>query len=110
MSYLTGLLDKRITIYNRAESVETIYGRKGGDFVAGAEISAGVTWSKGAVALQHGSIEHYDTIMVRTRYRSDLIRESRIWFEGAMYAIDSFHADKRANTIQITAHELTGNV
>ena len=108
MSYSTGMINKRVTILTRGAAQDTDYGRVAGAWTRGATLWAAVDWSRGAKAMREGAMEAYDTIMVRCRWREDLTRESRLLYAGDVYEIESFHADKTANTIQLTAHELPG--
>lgn len=110
MGYNASMLDKRISILNRQTSEAGEFGRgsAGITYENVGSVWASVEFSKGIKALREGAIEAYDIIMVRTRYTSLLTRESRILYEGRTYFIESFHADKRANIIQITASEMVG--
>lgn len=107
MAYESGKLDKRVSILNRGASVDGAFGRVAGEYVEGATIWASVDWSRGVKSLREGAYDAYDVVMVRCRWRCDLTRESRLLYDGRTWQIDSFHADERANTIQITATELT---
>lgn len=106
MSYSSGMLDSKVEIHNRATYTDGDFGRVGGSYTKAAEMFANVTWTKGKKALNEGALEAYDYIMVRCRFTTTLTRESRLKYNGNMYQIESFHADKKANTIQITAVEL----
>ena len=55
--------------------------------------------------MRDGALDAYDTVMVRTRWRDDLTRNSCLGIDGVVYQIQSYHADYQANTIQITAIE-----
>ena len=64
MSYSTGMLNKRIQIYQRAEEQGSTFGKSGqpkyqllGDFWANE------TFSKGVKALHEGALDAYDTVM-----------------------------------------------
>lgn len=67
---------------------------------------ASVKWTKGMKAMQAGALDAYDTVMIRTRWSSELTRDKFIEHDGTMYQITSYHADKRANEIQIVAVEM----
>jgi len=103
--YSSGLLNKRITILIPGTITDGDYGRTSG---APTSITrwAAVDWVRGTKSLREGAVEAYDTIMVRMYYDSQITRECQLQIDGTKYKIQSFHADKQANTIQITATEL----
>jgi len=111
MAYSTSILRDRVTILTRKTATDGKFGRNSGGvkFEDGSTIWANVSWSKGVKAMREGALDAYDYILVRCRYTSELTRECRLKHEGRTYQIESFHADKHENTIQITAVELTGN-
>lgn len=111
MAYSTDILKNKCTILTRSEAVDGKFGRNsaGVTYTEGSTIWCSVTWTKGAKALREGALDAYDYIMVRCRYTSELTRECRVKVDGKVYDIQSFHADKQENTIQLTAIELTGN-
>ena len=107
MSYSTGMLNKRIQIYQRAEEQGSTFGKSGqpkyqllGDFWANE------TFSKGVKALHEGALDAYDTVMFRLRWHGCIDRWCLIWYEGKFYQIQSFNADRHENQIQITAVEM----
>lgn len=104
--YSSGLLKDRITIIIPGEITDTAYGREQADSATTIQRWAAVDWARGTKALREGAIDAYDTIMVRMYYDSQITRECKIQYNGTTYAIQSLHADKQANTIQITATEL----
>lgn len=108
MGYSSGILLDRITVLNRVGSSIDEYGAREGEFEESATIWASVQWAKGMKAMREGALDAYDTVMIRCRYTDKLTRSSRILHEGNTYVILSFHADKRGNTIQLTAQELSG--
>jgi hypothetical protein len=67
---------------------------------------ANVTWSKGVKALHEGALDAYDTVLFRMRWNTLVKRDSQLVYEGVVYQIISFHADRLDNTIQITAQEI----
>lgn len=109
MSYSTYKLDTQIKVYNLAAASVGTYGREQGgyDMQHPTTLWASVDWQRGVRGLREGSVDNYDVLLIRTRYSSALVRKSRIEYDGDLYAIESYHADKSANTIQITARELT---
>ena len=106
MAYSTGLMDKRVIILRREYDAGK-YGKTGGNanFVTVNTVWANVTFSRGVKAMREGALDAYDTVMVRTRYTGDLNRNSFLGIDGIIYQIQSFHADFKENTIQITAVE-----
>ena len=76
------------------------------DYEPVAEVWAEVTWSKGVKALREGALDAYDTVLIRMRYNDVVTRDSRLQYGGVTYQIQSLHADRQANTIQITATEI----
>ncbi len=103
MGYTAGLLDKRVTILNKA--VPDSFGQTT-RYEADCTVWAGVTWSKGVKALHEGAFDAYDVILVRMRYTCKVSRDSRLKIEGKTYQILSLNSDRRANQIQITAQEI----
>ena len=103
MAYTSGLLKYRVTILNK--QVATGFGETT-SYQPAATVWADVTWSKGVKALREGALDAYDTIMVRMRYNTVVNRESRLLIDGVTYQIQSLHADRQENTIQITATEV----
>ena len=55
--------------------------------------------------MREGTLDAYDTIMVRLRYDPLITRDCKIIYDGTTYRIQFFHADQRQATIQITAVE-----
>ena len=106
MSYSSGMLKDRIQVWNRGTATESDFGRVAGSYSLATTLWASVSWTKGKKALNEGALDAYDYIMVRCRYTNTLTRESRLMFDDTMYQIESFHADRQANTIQLTAVEL----
>jgi len=109
MAYSTGMMDERVKVLARKEANESAFGKGSGGYTweTKATVWASVKWTKGVKAMREGALDAYDSVMVRTRYNANLTRECRLEIDGKLYGIDSFHADKRANEIQVTATELT---
>ena len=103
MAYTSGLLRYRITILNK--QVASGFGETT-SYQPAACVWADVTWSKGAKALREGALDAYDTVLIRMRYNDIVTRDSRLQCDGVTYQIQSLHADRQANTIQITATEI----
>lgn len=106
MAYSSGMMNKRITVFNRDEAQEGKFGRISGGFLPVATIWAAVDFTHGIKAMREGALDAYDTVMIRCRWNDKLNRNSRIEYGNKIYQIQSFNADKQANTIQITAMEL----
>lgn len=107
MAYSTGLLNKRVSIYNRTAQTTNEYGidASGVSYHLDAIVWASVTFTKGVKAMQEGAIDAYDYIMVRMRYNDYITRDSIISYKSKFWKIDSFYDEYEENTIQITASE-----
>lgn len=105
MAYSTGMLKHRIMILNKVLPTQADFGETT-QYEVKSCVWAQVTWSKGVKALREGALDAYDTIMVRMRYNTVVSRESRLLIDGVTYQIQSLHADRQDNTIQITATEV----
>ena len=103
MAYTSGLLKYRVTILNK--QVASGFGETT-SYQPAATVWADVTWSKGAKALREGALDAYDTVLIRMRYNDIVTRDSRLQHDGVTYQIQSLHADRQENTIQITATEI----
>ena len=103
--YSAGILRNRVQVQLPATRVD---GEFGTEYVQGATIErwAAIDWVRGTKAMREGALDAYDTIMVRMRYDAQITRECKILYEGTTYRIQSFHADRRAGTIQMTATEV----
>ncbi len=103
MAYTSGLLKHRVTILNK--QVASGFGETT-SYQPAATVWADVTWSKGAKALREGALDAYDTVLIRMRYNDVVTRDSRLQHGSVTYQIQSLHADRQENTIQITATEI----
>lgn len=103
MAYTSELLKHRVTIMNK--QVASGFGETT-SYQPAACVWADVTWSKGAKALREGALDAYDTVLIRMRWNNIVTRDSRLQCDGVTYQIQSLHADKQDNTIQITATEI----
>ena len=103
MAYSTGILKHRVTILNK--QVASGFGETT-SFQPAATVWADVTWKKGQKALNEGVLDSQDTVLIRMRYNSIVTRDSRLQADGVTYQIQSLHADRQENTIQITATEI----
>ena len=103
MAYTSGMLKYRVTILNK--QVASGFGETA-SYQPAATVWADVTWNKGVKALREGALDAYDTVMIRMRYNDVVTRDSRLQHDGVTYQIQSLHADRQDNTIQITATEI----
>ena len=111
MSYSTGMLNKRIQIYQRAEEGSDLKGKNFGKsgqpkYQLLGPFWANETFSKGVKALHEGALDAYDTVMFRLRFHACIDRWCLIRYNGTWYQILSFNADEHDNQIQITAQEM----
>ena len=105
MGYSSGMLRWMVTVYNRKEDVEVKFGSTT-EYEKVACLHANVTWKKGQKSLNEGSLDAQDTVLIRMRWNRIVNRFSRLEFEGVTYQIQSLHADRKDNTLQITATEI----
>lgn len=105
MGYSSDILRDRVTILNKKLPTRQGFGETT-QYEQAACVHANVTWSKGVKSLREGALDAYDTIMIRMRWNSIVTRDSRLEYNGATYQIQSIHADRYENTIQITATEI----
>jgi SPP1 family predicted phage head-tail adaptor len=103
MSYQSGFLQYRVTIWNKV--VSSGFGDTTSWQDAGTAW-ANITFSKGVKSLREGALDAYDTVIVRMRYNKIVNRDSLLVHDGTTYQIMSFHRDCRENIIQITAQEM----
>ena len=103
MPYSSDILRYRVTILNK--QVASGFGETT-SYQPAATVWADVTWSKGVKALREGALDAYDTVLIRMRYNDVVTRDSRLQHGGVTYQIQSLHADRQENTIQITATEV----
>lgn len=103
MPYSSDILRYRVTILNK--QVASGFGETT-SYQPAVTVWADITWSKGVKALREGALDAYDTVLIRMRYNDVVTRDSRLQHGGVTYQIQSLHADRQANTIQITATEI----
>ena len=103
MGYSSGMLHWMVTEYNKKEAAKF-----GGttEYEKVACVHANVTWKKGQKALNEGALDAQDTVLIRMRWNTVVNRYSRLECEGVTYQIQSLHADRMDNTMQITATEI----
>lgn len=104
MAYNTEILKELVTIIVPSTTEGNLSAKT--VWTTGSTIHAAVDWTRGTRAMRQGSIDVYSTIMVRCRYTSELTKFCRLEWNDTYYIIDSFHSDKKENTIQITAFEV----
>lgn len=105
MGYSSGILNKRVKILKKKDPAQKGFGETTTYEEAGC-VWADVTWKKGQKALNEGALDSMDTVMIRMRWNSIVTRDCQLECEGVTYQIQSMHADRRENTIQITATEI----
>ena len=103
MPYSSDILRYRVTILNK--QLASGFGETT-SYQPAATVWADLTWNKGVKALREGALDAYDTVLIRMRYNDVVTRDSRLQHGGVTYQIQSLHADRQANTIQITATEI----
>lgn len=103
MGYSSGFLKHHVTILNKVTA--TKFGETT-RYEKAADVHADVSWSKGVKALREGSLDAYDTVLIRMRWNNIVSRDSQLECEGVRYQIQSLHADRMDNIIQITATEI----
>ena len=103
MTYTSGILKYRVTILNK--QVAAGFGETT-SYQSAACVWADVTWKKGQKALNEGALDAQDTVLIRMRWNNIVTRDSRLQCDGVTYQIQSLHADRQQNTIQITATEI----
>lgn len=105
MGYSTGILRYRVGIYIKDAESAKVFGNTAEYKFVGC-VWADVTWKKGQKALNEGALDDHDTVLIRMRWNNIVARDSRLQCNGVTYQIQSFHADRQENTIQITATEI----
>ena len=104
--YSTDILRHRVAILNKKDADKVKFGGKT-EYEQVACVHADVTFSKGVKSLREGALDAYDTVMIRMRWNNIVNKFSLLECDGITYQIQSLHADKQENTIQITATEMT---
>ena len=103
MGYSTGILKYRLTILNKV--VAAGFGETT-TYDPAATVWADISFSKGVKSLREGALDAYNTVLIRMRWNNIVTRDSRLQCDGVIYQIQSLHADRQANIIQITATEI----
>lgn len=102
------MLKYRVAILNKKDADKIPFGAKA-EYEQVACVHADVTWSKGVKSLREGALDAYDTVLIRMRWNNIVTRESLLECDGVRYQIQSLHADKMDNIVQITATEIIKN-
>ena len=105
MGYSAGMLKHRVAILNKVDPSKVGFGETT-KYEQVAYVHADVTWSKGVKSLREGALDAYDTVLIRMRWNNIVNRFSRLECDGVTYQIQSLHADRMEDTIQITATEI----
>jgi head-tail adaptor len=105
MGYSAGFLNHLVAILNKKSPSERAFGETT-EYENVACVHANLTWNKGVKALREGALDSYDVVIFRMRWNNVVTRDSRLECEGVTYQIQSLHADRREDTIQITATEI----
>lgn len=103
MGYSTGILKYRLTILNKV--VATGFGETT-SYEPAATVWADISFNKGVKSLREGALDAYNTVLIRMRWNNIVTRDSRLQCDGVTYQIQSLHADRQENIIQITATEI----
>lgn len=105
MGYSSSILQWRVIILKKKDPGEKAFGAKT-EYEQVACVHANLTWKKGQKALNEGALDAQDTVMFRMRWNNILTRDCLLECDGVTYQIQSLHADRRENTIQVTATEV----
>ena len=107
MGYSTGMMKYRVQVAKRATDESATFGKSGQPkYEILGTFWMGETFNKGVKAMREGALDAYDTVLIRMRYNDIVTRDSRLQHDGVTYQIQSLHADRQDNTIQITATEM----
>lgn len=105
MAYSSGILNYMVAVLKKKDPGEKAFGAKT-KYEQVACVHADMTWKKGQKSLNEGALDSIDTVMFRMRWNNIITRDCLLECEGVTYQIQSLHADRRANTLQITATEI----
>ena len=105
MGYSASILRWHVAILKKKEPAEKAFGETT-EYETVACVHANVTWKKGQKSLNEGALDSIDTVLIRMRWNNIITRDCLLECEGVTYQIQSLHADKQENTIQITATEI----
>ena len=105
MGYSSSIMRWQVAILKKKDLGERAFGAKT-EYEQVACVHANMTWNKGVKSLREGALDAYDTVMFRMRWNNIIDRDCLLECEGVTYQIQSLHADRYENTIQITATEI----
>jgi head-tail adaptor len=105
MGYSASILRWHVAILKKKEPAEKAFGEKT-EYEQVACVHANLTWKKGQKALNEGALDNVDTVMFRMRWNNIITRDCLLECDGVTYQIQSLHADRMEDTIQITATEI----
>ena len=108
MTYSSGMLDKRISIWavdRENTSGKAGRGSGGVNYKCVGTVWGSVKWTKGQRAMMEGALESYDVVMIRFRYTDLVDKDCRLACEGKTYQILQLQSDRRENIIQIIAQQ-----
>ena len=99
------MLNYMVAVLKKKDPDKKAFGEKT-EYEKVACLHSDMTWKKGQRALNEGALDSIDTVMFRMRWNNIITRDCLLECEGVTYQIQSLHADRRANTLQITATEI----
>ena len=105
MGYSSGMLNYMVAVLKKKDPDKKAFGEKT-EYEKVSCVHANMTWKKGQKSLNEGALDAIDTVMFRMRWNNIITRDCLLECEGVTYQIQSLHADRRANTLQITATEI----
>ena len=105
MGYSASILRWHVAILKKKEPAEKAFGEKT-EYEQVACVHADVTWKKGQKSLNEGALDSIDTVLIRMRWNNIITRDCLLECQGVTYQIQSLHADRMEDTIQITATEI----
>ena len=94
-----------VAILKKKDQGERAFGAKT-EYEQVACVHANFTWKKGQKSLNEGALDSIDTVMFRMRWNNIVDRDCLLECDGVRYQIQSLHADRREDTLQITATEI----
>ena len=106
MAYSRGFLKRRVSLYNRKDSVNGEFGREAGEYEPDGKVWANITWDRGIRALRQLSVDNYQVIMLRTDWTERIRRGTRVKVDGILYECESPHGSKSEDVLQVTCIEL----
>ena len=99
------MLNHMVAILKKKDADKLDFGEKV-EYEQVACVHANLTWKKGQKALNEGALDAQDTVMFRMRWNGIVTRDCLLECEGVTYQIQSLHADRRDDTLQITVTEI----